>query len=247
MDPDREREIPRRQFVRSAVAIGGASALAACAEREQSLAETTAPGTVTAQTYPQGDQSVVPDGQHRWSGFLKRDAAGNTVPPQQQLVLGLDYEGSSPPTDDERQAVEDAFDTLTRAFQWGIGTNDGATFIRGLLFLIGYAPSYFEQVDAETDLMTAEELLERAGEDPEKTDDFDAVVVLTSDVGSVVLAAEEALYGNKDRVNGVEASGSITEAFSVAERRTGFAGRGIPADKLDNEEIPEQAPLTMGF
>jgi hypothetical protein len=37
MVSDRERGIPRRQFVRSAVAIGGASALSACLGREGSL------------------------------------------------------------------------------------------------------------------------------------------------------------------------------------------------------------------
>lgn len=253
MDPNREREIPRRQFVRSAVAIGGAGALSACLEREGSMLgdeETdTPPATTTdASPFPTGDPSSLPPAQHEWSGYLTVDMSGNTVPPQQQLVLGLSYEGSSQPTDAEREQVADAFATLERAFQWGTGGDSTVTFNRGLLFLIGYAPSYFEQVGSVPDsLMRPETMLERVGEDPEKTDGFDAVVIMTSDVGSVVLAAEEALLGRADAVNGVEVTGSLEGVFSVAERRTGFAGRGIPAQKLDHEEIPESSSLTMGF
>jgi len=263
MQSDRERSIPRRQFVRSAVAIGGASALAACQERERSVLgdeETaTAEGTATdeetatddgsgSRMVPRGDPDALPAAIHKWSQYLVLDAHGNTVPPQQQLVLGLSYEGSAPPTESEREQVDAAFRTLEQAFQWGTGGGTSATFNRGLLYLVGYAPSYFEQVGAVPDsLVRPENLLDQVGEDPEKTDDFDAVVVLTSDVGSVVLEAEEALKGNVETVNGIEVEGSLDGVFSVAERRTGFAGKGIPAEKLDHEEIPDSAPLSMGF
>jgi len=257
MDDDKERSIPRRQFVRSAVAIGGATALSACVDREGSLlggdgTETAQRATATDQTVtaPRGDPATLPASQHEWSEYLVRDAAGNTILPEHQLVLGLSYEGSTPPTDEERGAVADAFDTLADAFQWGTGGDNGASFNRGLLGLIGYAPSYFEAVgDGEMPdaLVTPESLLERVGEDPSKSDGFDAVVILTSDFGSVVIAAEEALFGRRDSVNGVAVEGSLDEAFSVAERRTGFAGNGVPAEKLDHDEINEQAPLSMGF
>lgn len=255
MQSDRERDIPRRQFIRSAVAIGGASALSACTEREQPMAgsdETATPaetdegpGELLA---PRGDPSSLPAAIHKWSQSLVLDAHGNTVPPQQQLVLGLSYEGSTPPTEAEREQVDAAFRTLETAFQWGTGGDTGATFNRGLLYLIGYAPSYFERVGAVPDgLMGPDTLLEAVGEDPEKTDGFDATVVLTSDLGSVVLAAEEALLGRKETLNGVEVEGSLDGVFSVAERRTGFAGKGIPAEKLDQEAVPETAPLSMGY
>ncbi|WP_459194644.1 DUF7405 family protein [Halosimplex sp. J119] len=259
MQPDRERGIPRRQFVRSAVAIGGSSALSACLARERSLLgdeETETPTAEAEETdseagsrmLPRGDPSSLPDAVHKWSEYLVLDAHGNTVPPQQQLVLGLSYEGSTPPTEEEREQVDAAFETLERAFQWGTGGGTGATFNRGLLYLVGYAPRYFERVGEVPDsLVRPETLLEEVGEDPEKTDGFDAVVVLTSDVGSAVLGAEEALMGRRDTVNGVEVEGSLDGVFSVAKRRTGFAGKGIPAEKLDHEEIPETAPLSMGF
>lgn len=252
MDFDGERSIPRRQFVRSAVAIGGSSALSACLARERPLlgsgdATATSSGTPDGQIAPRGDPDELPAAQHEWSQYLVLDVAGNTVPPQQQLILGLTYEGSSPPTAAEREQVAAAFDTLDRAFQWGTGGDVAATFHRGLLTLVGYAPRYFDAIGSEPDLVRPETVLEEVGEDPSKTDGFDAVVILTSDVGSVVLAAEQALLGAKETVNGVEVEGSLDGVFSVAERRTGFAGQGIPADKLDQEEIPERAPLSMGF
>jgi len=252
MPADRERQIPRRQFVRSAVAIGGSSALSACLGRERDIlggTETSAPtATDESPAFLRGDPSVLPAAQHEWSDYLTADMSGNPVPPQQQLVLGLSYEGSSPPTEEERAAVEGAFRTLDRAFQWGTGGDDTETFTRGLLSLIGYAPSYFRRVsEVPENLMRSETLLERVGEDPTKTDGFDAVVILTSDIGSVVLAAEEALLGREETVNGIDVEGSLDGVFSVAERRTGFAGRGIPAEKLDHDEIPESASLSMGF
>ena len=263
MESDRERGIPRRQFVRSAVAIGGSSALAACQARERPLlgAEETATddGTATdegaatddgsgSRMVPRGEPESLPAAIHKWSEYLVLDAHGNTVPPQQQLVLGLSYEGSTPPTEEERAQVDAAFETLERAFQWGTGGGTSATFNRGLLYLVGYAPNYFEQVgEVPEDLVRPERVLDEVGEDPEKTDGFDAVVVLTSDVGSVVLEAEEALLGRAETVNGLEVEGSLDGVFSVSERRTGFAGKGIPAEKLDHDEIPESAPLSMGF
>jgi len=255
MDGEKERSIPRRQFVRSAVAIGGAGALSACVGREEAQlggerteTDTSATETERMVTAPEGNPSGLPASQHEWSASLVRDAPGNTILPEHQLVLGLSYEGSTPPTDDERAAVEAAFGTLTDAFQWGTGGDNGAAFNRGLLWLVGYAPSYFEAVgDVPDALVTPETVLDAVGEDSARPDGFDAVVVMTSDFGSVVLAAEEALLGRRDSVNGVAVSGSLDGVFSLAERRTGFAGNGVPADRLDHDEIPEQAPLSMGF
>lgn len=253
MDGTRERSIPRRQFVRSAVAIGGSSALAACAQRERiSINGEGIDGdrtvTVSETTYPRGNLETLPAGQHRWNDYLVRDSAGNTAPPQHQLVLGLKYQGSVPPTEGERESVDAAFRTLDQAFQWGTGGDEGATFNRGLLSLVGYAPSYFESFGSvPDDLVQPETLLSEVGENTSKTDGFNAAVILTSDLGSVVLAAEQVLLGKKERVNGVKVTDALDGVFSVKERRTGFAGQGLPADKLDQEEIPEEAPLSMGF
>jgi len=247
MPSDSSRGIPRRAFVKSAVAIGGTAALSACMEREQSLlgdSETTDDGP----QFPRGSPDSLPEGQHEWNDYLVRDAHGNTVPSQQQVLLGLSYDGSTPPTDDERERVENSLRTLERAFQWGTGGDPSATFNRGLLSMLSYAPSYFEAVgEVPESLVPPREVLEAVGEDPAKTDGFDALLVLTSDIGSVVLAAEAALFGEAETVNGVEVDATLEGVFSREKRRTGVAGKGIPADELDVEGIPEQAPLSMGF
>ncbi len=248
MRPDPSRGISRRAFVRSAVAIGGTSALSACLDREQALLEVTTSTTESGPRFPAGDPEALPDRQHAWNSYLVRDVHGNTAPAQQQVVLGLSYEGSTPPTDDEREQVTAAFRTLEQAFQWGTGGDQSATFNRGLLFMLGYAPSYFDAIGAvPASLIRPEALLEAVDEDPSKVDGFDAVLILTSDIGSVVLAAEAALFGEKDTVNGVPVDGTLEDIFSISTRRTGVAGKGLPAEELDNEDIPEQAPLSMGF
>ncbi|MFC5368967.1 DUF7405 family protein [Salinirubrum litoreum] len=252
MRPDESQGLPRRSFVRAAVAIGGTSALTACLEQEQN--KLASDGQQVASTeaepeFPRGDPESVPDGQHRWGEYLVRDAHGNTVPPQQLVVVGLDYEGSAPPTDAERTQVEQSLALLDRAFQWGTGGNAGAAFNRGLLFMIGYAPKYFEQVGASVPegLTPPETVLESVGEDPAHADSYDAVLMMTSDIGSVLLAAESALFGEVETVNGLPVESTLEGVFSKAGRHVGYIGKGLPADKLDNEDIPEDAPLSMGF
>jgi len=253
MRSDEPRGLPRRSFVRAAVAIGGTSALSACLETERDRIDGAAETAQSASgdagpSFPRGDLDAVPDGQHRWGESLVRDSHGNTVPPQQLVAVGLTYEGSVPPTDDERARVEESLQLLERAFQWGTGGNAGAAFHRGLLFMLGYAPSYFDRVGAVPDgLATPESVLDAVGEDPAKADDYDAVLVLTSDIGSVLLSAEEALFGELDEVNGLPVESTFDGVFSKAGRHVGYVGKGLPADKLDNEDIPEDAPLSMGY
>ncbi|WP_135365614.1 DUF7405 family protein [Halosimplex halophilum] len=263
MSPDSERGIGRREFVAAAVAIGGASALSACQERERELvgtasdtagggggADGTPTGTDTAfdLSVPSGNPDALSERQHAWNYAVVHDAHGNTVIPQQQLILGLSYEGSTPPTEAERERVEGALRTLEEAFQWGTGGNPSASFTQGLLFMIGYSASYFERTgDVPKQLVPAEDVLREVGEDPAKADDFDAVLLMNSDIGSVVMAAEAALFGEIETVNGVEVTDTLEGVFSKTARRTGMVGKGIPADVLDNEEIPESAPLSMGF
>jgi len=260
MSPDNERGIGRREFVATAVAIGGTSALSACQERERELVGTESDGVDGSSATPTGTDSEfdlsVPSGnpdalskrQHAWNYAVVHDAHGNTVIPQQQLVLGLSYEGSSPPTEAEREQVEGALRTLETAFQWGTGGNPSASFTQGLLFMLGYSATYFERTGGVPEqLIPAEDVLREVGEDPEKADDFDAILLMNSDIGSVVMAAEAALFGEIETINGVEVTDSFEGVFSKAGRRTGMVGKGIPADVLDNDSIPESAPLSMGF
>jgi len=226
--------LSRRDFVKAAVAIGGASALAACLGHEE-------------PDLPQGpdDLSALPDRQHAWNEVLATDDHGNHVAPRHRVVLLLDYAGDGEPTEDERQAVEAAFRSLERAYP---------RRHEGLLFTVSYSPSYFdrfeESLPGTVDLPEPEAMA--PFEEPE-FDDSDAVVHLASDFGSVVLGAEEALLGNRGELNGVEVAGSLDGAFERRERRTGFVGAGLPAENQDVEGVPDSepvdgdAPLYMGF
>lgn len=244
---DRSRGIPRREFVKSAVAIGGSSALSACADRESTATPDDGPSVPNGSE----DLSTLPERQHAWGNYLVHDPHGNTVLPQHQVILFLDYAGDGTPTTTEREQVETAFRTLERAFARGTSGAASTVLNDGLLFMVGYAPAYFDRFDAELppdiDLPPPETVLEAVGEDAATADHFDAMVLLTSDYGSLVLSAEEALVGNLDRVNGVDVSATLDGVFEVVDRRTGFVGKGRPREELDVAEIPENAPLSMGF
>jgi len=85
----------RRQFIKSAVAVGGASALAACLDRGDA-------------DIPQGPEEVseLPERQHAWNAFLDTDEHGNHEPPRHHVLLLVEYVGTDVSAD--RQQVEDA-------------------------------------------------------------------------------------------------------------------------------------------
>lgn len=241
--------IPRREFVKSAIAIGGTSALSACLEWERN--SNVAGGAKTDPSHPRGpsDLSSIPERQHAWGDYLVRDPTGNTIQPQHQMLLCLEYTGSIPPTEDERDRLERALETVERAYQRGTGGDPSAAFHDGLLSMIGYGPKYFERfgesLPASVGMQSAEEIVDELDEDA-TADSFDAILVMMSDYGSISLSVEEALFGDIDELNGLDAV-AIDDLFTVTERRTGFQGRGRPAENLDVDGIDENAPLSMGF
>jgi len=234
MDPDAARGIPRRTFVKTAVAIGGTAALSACLGREDT-------------DLPQGptDLSTIPDRQHAWNEALARDDHGNVVQPRHRVLLLLDYAQEGEPSAEDRERTERALRTLERAYPRSH---------EGLLFTVSYSPAYFDRFAAAlpdgVDLQEPRALA--PFEDPE-FDRPDAVVHLASDYGSVVLAAEVALRGNRDSLNGVDIEDDFVDIFEFVDRRTGFVGEGLPAEHQDVAGIPdaepiaEEAPLYMGF
>ncbi|QIO22262.1 Dyp-type peroxidase [Haloarcula sp. JP-L23] len=228
-----DRGISRREFAKSAVAIGGTAALAACLDR----------GTPDV---PEGtdDTASLSARQHAWNDALATDDAGNPRMARHHVLLLLDYERDGRPTDGDRRQVEDALSTLEQAYEW---SNDG------LLFTLGYGPTYFDRFEANPAGVDVPEPKALAPfEDPEP-DTPDALLHLASDHESVVLAAEEALKGTRKTVNDHEMPSSFAGVFGVADRRTGFVGTGLPAEKQDvdgvpdSEPVPEEAPLFMGF
>lgn len=228
------RGIPRRQFVKSAVAIGGAAALSACLGRER-------PDLPTGPD----DLSSLPTRQHAWDAFLSRDDHGNVVAPRHHVVLALDYAGTGTPTQRERETVEQAFRSLERAYP---RSNEG------LLFTVSYSPYYFERFSdpLPDDVSVPKPEALASFEDPDP-DESDALVHLASDYGSVVMAAEEALAGNQETLNGVDVAANLDGVFERRDRRTGFVGDGLPAEHQDvdgvpdGDHVPEDSPLYMGF
>ena len=231
----RSRGLSRRAFVRSAVAIGGASAFAACLEREAD------DGLPQASVDPDDR----PERQHAWNSSVREDDHGNHLLPEHHVLCCLEYVGDGP-TEGEREQLEAAFTSLERAYERGS---------EGLAFTVGYSPAYFDRFDEalseSVDLPQPEPLAPI--EDPEP-DAYDALVHLASDYGQAVVGAEEALAGELEELNGVEVAGTLEGVFDVAERRTGFVGDGLPAaeqtnaaDVPDSEPVPEDAPLFMGF
>lgn len=246
MPSDPPRTIPRREFVRSAVAIGGVTALSAC------LSVETDTGDPAEAEYPHGpsDLSTLPERQHAWNEYLRTEPSGNTNLPEQQLVLFYEYTGSVPPTDDERDAVEATLESIERAYQRGTDGDVSATFNEGLLFMLGYAPRYFDRFDndlpEDVGLDDPETVIETLGEDatPEPAD---IAILLNSDYGSILLAVEEALNGTVSTINGTDVEGDFASSFEQIDRRSAVVGRGNPADELDHEAIPDESPLSMGY
>ena len=230
-----ERGIPRREFLKSAVAIGGAAAFSACLGREE----------VAVPTGPD-DLSSYPQRQHAWNEVLPRDDHGNVIAPHHRVLLYLNYRRDGQPNEDVRDQVETPLRGIEHAYE---RSGDG------LLLTVSYSPAYFDRFDESlsegVDLPDPEALA--PFEDPE-FDTPDAVVHLASNTAQVVLGAEEALKGNKSTLNGVDQpDAALTDVFSIADRRTGFIGDGLPAKNAGDAEgvpadkVPEDAPLFMGF
>jgi len=227
----------RRDVLKAAVAAGGASALSACLE----LTEDDDP-------VPAGpdDLSTLPERQHAWNERVRTDEHGNRLLPRHQVLLYLSLRGGGPPDETDREAVEAILRTLDRAYE---RSHDG------LLFSIAYSPRYFSRYEASLppsiDLPEPRRL--SAFESP-TFDRQDAVLHLASDRAEVVLAAEAALTGAEATANGVEMEQTLTDTLEVADRRTGFVGAGMPAERQDgldgipaSNPVPEASPLFMGF
>ena len=243
--PDRE-SVSRRTYLKTAVAVGGSVGLTACVG-ELTTTEPQSDGETDAQRVPTGDRDSLPDRQHAWNGYLSQDAHGNYEPPAHHVLRYLSI-ADSVALDSAREQFETALTDLESAFAW---SSDG------LLFTVGYSPRYFTQFDEQPALPESVEFPEPTAltdlESP-TFDTYELVIHFASDRPDALLAAEEALFGSQETVNGREIT-AISDLFDEAEsdRRTGFVGAGLPAENQDVEGIPsgnpvpEDAPLFMGF
>jgi hypothetical protein len=235
MKPNEASGLSRRDFAKAAVAIGGSAALSACMDRFSDDPEASHSVDVPSGVDDPGSLAAA---QFVWE--LRTDEHGNEVAPRHHVVRLLDYAGSGTPEDSDRGAVEDALSSLERAMEW---SNEG------LLFTLGYSPAYFDRFDEDlpdtVDLPEPEAM--SVSESPE-LEDADAVLHLASDSPTAVLAAEEALFGNRKSVNDVELDGTFEGVLEGprdnVHRRTGFVGAGLPTEnKTEARGIPDDAPV----
>jgi len=226
-DPD---DLPRRDYLRALVAAGGTASLAACVDVLDESGD--------ERTVPRGDPDTRPARQHAWNEVLAEDDHGVPEPPEHHVLVGLNLVADRDAA--ARDRVETALTQLEQAYAYDP---------EGLLFTIGYAPSYFEAIGTESPIPEPEALTSL--EDPE-FDGFDVLLQLASNSPDVVIEAEEALLGNRETVNGMEMAATVDGVFERADRRTGFVGEGLPAQFAEEvggvpEEMPEEAPFFMGF
>ncbi|PSQ41946.1 hypothetical protein BRD17_09905 [Halobacteriales archaeon SW_7_68_16] len=221
--------VDRRDFMRTALAIGGASALSTTVGFFGMPEASAAEGGVTVAERA--------NRQHSWNAYESR-AHGTFLPPSHHLLLFASYEDEGEPAAEDRVEVREALDRLEEAFAWDH---------EGLLFAVGYSMSYFDRFESDpprglrTDngaiprMLTAQQLIdgptvpildperpdfqptEDEGEeerridltvtlpreDPVADDDYDVVVHLASDHVQHLLAAEQVLWGSRESVNGV--------------------------------------------
>jgi hypothetical protein len=238
-DKSRLFAVSRRGFLASALSIGGSAALGACLEREDTAAVGRGPS----------DPSNLPSRQYAWNDWLPHGRHGNPSIPRHQLVLCWNYRNAGTPTDAERERIERAFRALDRAYQRGTGDEFNPSSTDGLLYFVGYSPSYFDRYDEplpnDVDLQRPTEIIDTLGESA-ASDEFDVVLLLSSDAVQVLLSTELALLGELTEINGVEMT-SFDGVLELAERRTGFLGKGRPAEELSVEGIPDESPTAMGF
>jgi hypothetical protein len=233
--PGEEAGTSRRAVLKAAVAVGGSAALSACLDRADDPA-------------PSGpdDVSSLPERQHSWNDRVRTDDHGNRLLPRHQTLLYLTLPRAGAPDATDRRNVETALRALDRSYERSH---------EGVLYSIAYSPRYFDRFDAG--LPDSIDLPEPRALSPFESPDLDrhdALLHLASDRADVVLAAEEALRGNEPTANGVDFGATLTDAFEVADRRTGFVGAGMPAARQDglkgvpsSNPVPEASPLFMGF
>jgi hypothetical protein len=237
---DGDAEPSRRAFFRAAVAIGGVSALSACLGR---LGGSTTPD----EPVPRGvdDPASLPDRQHAWNDVCRTDDHGNVLLPRHQLFLYLTLDGEGPPTADDRRTVETALRTIDRAYERSHA---------GLLYSIAYSPRYFDRFDDTVETPPLPDPRQLSALESPTFDRQDALVHLASDRPDALLEAETALRGDRETANGVAVEATLTDVLRVDDRRTGFVGAGLTAERAEGlkgipqpSPVPDESPLFMGF
>ena len=232
--------LTRREALRIAVAAGGSAGLSACLNLEGRSGDGTDPADGTRRPTDGEANPEPPARQHAWHEFSGTDDHGNPTLARHHVLLLADHVDGGPVDDAARTRAETAFRELERAYGWSAD---------GLLFTVGYSPSYFDRYDRSlpdsVDLPPPEALA--PFEDP-ALDTPDLLVHLASNSASTVVAAERALFGDAEAAGGTEVGETVEGVLERVDRRTGFIGAGLPAERDDvngvpDGAVPEDAPL----
>lgn len=230
----------RRRLLRRIAGVTGLASLSGCVGFLPRL-DDEAEDDLDLDLPPNPRADELPAGQHEWNDYLRRDTADTPLSPQYHVVLLLELEES--PSIEAAQAVERAMRTLEGAYDWSS---------EGLLHTLAWGTDYFDRIgELDRAPIRRPEVLSRT-DDPDLLD-FDAALVLSSDVDSRLSAVESAMFGTAGELNGEPVENRLGDVFSRVEERTGFIGEGLPAAHADAEGIPspdaidEDAPMFMGF
>lgn len=224
----------RRGLLRRLAVLSGAAGLSGCSRLLARRAE--AP---TADLPPNSKAGLLPPAQHAWNDTLRTDSVGNNLLPRHYrlFMLRLDAEID----EESARTVELAMRTLEAAYDFAP---------EGVLHMLGWGTRYFERLGAlDSSPVRHPKVLSRT-DDPELLN-FDAILVVASDVPSHLTATEQAMFGSRDALGGEPVDARLGDVFTVEQRRTGFLGEGLPADHADAEglpsELPDDAPNFIGF
>lgn len=223
----------RRRLLVRLSALSGAVGLSGCslfAQRDESP-----PGDLDPN--PLADE--LPVRQHAWNEWLRSDSDGNKLLPRHFRLFLLDLDTS--PSDAAAESVELAMRTLEDAYEFGSD---------GLLHMLGWGTSYFDSYGSlDASPIRSPRILSRT-DDPD-LQAYDAILVLASDVPSHLAAAESAMFDTRPTLAGADIQSRLGDVFSIADRRGGFIGEGLPAAHADAEGVPatlpESAPMFSGF
>lgn len=225
----------RRGLLRHLAVVSGSLGLSGCARRIAGRAESP-----TADLPPNPQAATLPRRQHAWNDALRSDGHGNPLSPRFHRVLLLDLDVA--PAADAAREVELAMRSIESAYDWAPD---------GLLHALGWGTGYF----ADRGLLDASPVSEPRV--LSRTDDpallsFDAALVLASDVPAHLSAVDAAMFGSREALGGEPVGHRLGDVFSVASRRRGFMGRGLPAAHADAEGVPpgsppQEAPMFTGF
>jgi len=215
----------RRRLLFRLSTLTGAAGLSGCSSLLARQAESP---TGNLDPNPRADE--LPIRQHAWNARLRSDAAGNDLLPRHFRLFMLDLDTA--PSDAAAETVELAMRTLEDAYEFNS---------EGLLHMLGWGTNYFETHGSlDSSPIRSPRVLSRT-DDPD-LQAFDAMLVLASDVPSNLAAAESAMFDTRPTLAEAEIQGRLGDVFSVADRRGGFVGEGLPAAHADAEGVPDNIP-----